>query len=520
MSSDPANILTPLDVFGSLVADRFPGEDLAEYRDRLAKIAEVLTARDGSDPRWITQREQELEGRIGRPVTLIPGGQDPLLRKTAYDSLFTWRRLETWHGAFRWATPGAAGSPVYFNDATAAGSGVGSSQDLVPYLDLDTGDVLLGSGYVLIDGQIWYIPTRLERFVQLLPDGTTETVILPFHIDSDHGHAISVVDESTLLMTASDHTHTVVFLDEKTWTVSTGGGHTHELVPIRSEGPCFIRCGDVVAPRLEDIDGHMAIPIPSMQMITVRTSDGMHEARVDPYSYYSQSFTIGDETHVHEVALVEGVLTALEAEGHTHTIALPTIPDNRFLVPLIVSYEGAAIDSRDQVNPYIAYLSIEEGWTVLSQPAGLGECLVVAFDTGRYHRLDRDLRAPQGYTLGLGPEEAASQVWITFAEGGIAGSTMRMRIRSEDRFSGGVPTTDVTATLSIGDSSFSQTVTTDDDAEGVFRFQLPDEEGTGVLSFYIDSTLVAEHAVTVFKDDPNAIIQGYGATPYGLDYGM
>lgn len=519
--STPVNILSPIDMIGSLIEDREPGETLADYRSRLVKVAEALGHADLSDPNWHAFREQELTARAGAPVRLIPGGDDRTLRKEAYGRLLTWRRLASWQGPFRWPEPAASGKAYRYNAAQGLGSGIAAAQDLAPYRVRNTDDVVVGPGYVLIEGLLYYIPARLERIVHLLPDGTTETVLLPFQIIAEHAHRIDIVDADSLSLVADDHTHTITRTVDDKWTM-TGGDHTHELVPVSTNGPAFLRTGSLVAARSADIDGSPSIPIPLLQQIVVQTEDGAHEALVDPYDYYSGVFTIGDNEHTHEVyrtSVDDFYLTAQATtdDAHTHRIRPPVVPDNRFLTPIMTQHEDDVFDARTQNNPYAAYLRVEDGWTVISNPAGFGEVLVIGFDVGQL--IDVPVETNQeGFILGIGPELPATQVHIPAISGGPAGSILRMTIRSEDKYTGAVGNTTVTARLELGTWVGNIDVLTDRFGEGLCSFTLPDPGPlTGVLSFTIDGNVVGEH--TFVATQVGAALSGYGATPWGLDYG-
>lgn len=519
--SAPANILTGLDLFGSLIDDRRDGELLSEYRSRLGTVASVLTKRDMSDPNWIAHRELELEGRTGKELRLIPGVQDRQLRAEAFGKLLTWKRLESWRGPFRWPEVGAAGRPYYYNDATAVGSGVASPLDLAPYKDFRTGNVFYGPGYCVADGAVWYVAAHLERIRMLLLAGTSETVVIPYQIIANHGHRIDIVDDNTLDFVGSDHTHRMVLNEDGTWT-QTSGPTAHELVPINTEGPCFIRCGDDNAARTEDIDNSQTIPIIEQQSMVVRTTDGRHEALVSPYDYFSGSFTIGDSSHVHKVSRVNPTdyyLTAAEAgpDNHTHLIVPASIPTNRFLTPYMTQYESEVYDSSDQTNPFIAYTRVEQGWTVISNPKGFGETLTLAFDTGTIIYPDQS-PIRNGYVNGYGPEEPASHAHIVYMSEAAAGANLKTVVRSEDRFSGGVPGTNLTMKINLGSWTASQTLSTGTNAEAAFYFTLPSSGPySGIISFYIEDVLTDEVAIRVGQFGTS--ISGYGATPYGLDFG-
>jgi hypothetical protein len=127
---NPRNLVTGLDLFGSLIAPREDGEDLPQYQKRVRKAAEAMTERDTASGSWREAREQELEGHLGETARLEPAPEDERLLRRAEEQLFTYDRLSGEEGPFRWPEQNAAGVPPLYNWTRPQGGGVAAPRSL------------------------------------------------------------------------------------------------------------------------------------------------------------------------------------------------------------------------------------------------------------------------------------------------------------------------------------------------------------------------------------------------------
>lgn len=477
------NILTPLDMIGSMVTPRFEGEPLSVYRNRVLQVAGVIAKRDGSERTWLEEREQELSGRTGYSVKLFPGANDPELLDQAEKSLFTYNSLADWEGLFTWPEKSVSGEFTLYNRVGPTGSGVASANDLRPVFDKDTGRYHLTPGYIIVDSCVWYIPADLKRLRFDLPDNTTQTVIIPYQIFTDHPHRIDIIDRQTLQLVADDHTHDIQLLEEG-WVfidyTDLGGGpaeHDHDMHKINADGGVFLAStkrnpevninayagqnGSTIQgiTRKTSIDGMLGVPILNLLGEEITTTDGLHTAWIDPYAYWSGDFTIGDSDHIHEV--INYAVQNAGLNNHSHVIPTPTPPMERLLVPVLVEDEEQVYEVISDNNPYIAQVKIDRGWTVIKNGQGLGESIIAAYDVGDL--IDIPVReTPKSYSIGIGPEVGASQVFVTLVSPEVVspGQNLDIKIRLEDQYTGGIPNGTVYANLYTINSSGLKTRTT------------------------------------------------------------
>lgn len=481
------NLLTPIDMLGSLIEPRREGEDLLSYRRRVLRVARVAYHRDMSDPEWLAYRTEELSARLGVDVELRPAYDDAELLAAASERLLTWDRVEE-RELLPAMRPMAAGRYTLYNMAPAVGSGVGSYLDLELFEDEER-RVVATPGMVVIEGQVWYIPARPVRLIFRLPPGTTETAVLPLWIHSDHGHRLVPLSPTRLLMEAEDHTHELLLRDG-IWRVE-GGPHSHEVRPVKVEGPAFLLAGEALPEigldleigtsqlrgvfRHEVIDGEMGVPVWNLSGVEVTTDDGKHTCMVDPYDYWSERFWIGDDTHLHLVVPSEDgtalLAQASTPDGHTHTLPRPTIPTQRMLWPL----EG----EQDAPHPFAVGVTYEHGFAVLRSRWGLGDQLTILYDRGRLLELPVS-RLRSGETLGIGPLEDASRVVVVSQR--VRSGAVDLVLRTEDRYTGGVPRRVVALELAHNEGVQLLGVWRSDD-RALVRLTLP--ELRGELRFYL-----------------------------------
>jgi hypothetical protein len=512
------NITTPIDMIGALITDRRPGEPLWSYRRRVLKVAGVLTKRDPSSSNWRQHREEELSGRTGYPVRLYEGQYDDELLETAQEQLLTYDRLDSWtDGPIRWPEYGASGNSTLYNRAAPIGNGVGSESDLVPALDRETGRYFCGSGFVVIDGQIWYIPAEISRLQMRLPEGTKKTVLLPYQIDSNHAHSIEIVSTTRVRMVGSDgHTH---LLEERGGIIrqirfrqgARYGRHDHALFPIETEGPAFISIGphrptindtaridsndfqtipDLT--RTDTTDGFLGIPVLNLRGVEVQTQDDAHKGWVSPYDYYQGVFSIGDYTHRHDVEWAEDgselVCRPAGIDSHSHRIDAPAVPESRIVVPVQEARPN-------EMHPFMVNVKEEKGWTVVESEYGLGPVLTLAFDVGEVREIPVSQPRPD-YVVGIGSRKPASHVHVleTRPEAARPDQVLEVLVRTEDEHTGGVPHQALFADVTYVSENGSKTTQTayavaaavsDFRAEAVVRIK-PTLVATDITTLQID----------------------------------
>jgi hypothetical protein len=558
------NFTTPLDLFGSLVTPRRDGESLADYRERVVAVAENLAHRDAASGEWASRRAAEIAGHTGYPTELVSGYRDAELVARAFGELLTYGRLDTWTGPFRWAEAGAPGEPPLYSRGHALRGGVASVADLAPSFDPTTGSYYATSGTVVspgADGGRYYVAGHFNTVSHRLLAGTTQTVLLPYQIGdgvtamgapvAGHGHRVEVVDRDTVRLVGPDHTHLARVDDFGVLQIdpSVGGTvHTHSARPVQPHtttllyaGPDDPVVGDedawgrtITGSGLGPIDG-TAASLFGPEGVTVTTVDGAHTSWVDPHSYWSGTFTIGDErgadgAHVHRVE--NWVVQPGGDDDHTHVLTggAPTVPQWRPLVPVLASYEGAdyatPVAATLAESPFVARVSVVDGWTVVENGHGLGDRLTMAYPADDSFELPTPAAAREGDVWGLGPDVPASRVVFTEVSADVSATGLRVGLRSEDAYTGGVSgqTVELVVVTSDTAEAASQTFVyegvTDDRAEATVTLSLGGLSGRGLVTVTarlldVDGVVVdtAERVVDLDAMRPGT----YG---YGVDYGV
>lgn len=497
------NLLTPIDLFGSLVTPRRPGEPLGPYRDRVLAVMGVVAHRDPSADDWVAARERELAGHTGHPVRLVDGSRDPQLLDEAEARLLTWDRLAAHDGPFVWPRPAPSGARTLYNAALPRGSGVATADDLAPRRDRTTGRLWLAPGHVVVDGEVWYVAARPRRLAVPLPPNTTRTAVLPVRLVGDHPHRFEVVDDRTVRAVGPDgHRHEVTLDDGAFAFRDVDGGHAHPLRSVDVDGPIFLAAGPP-DPELDHVglsatvsgagrreliagaglDAPVAVPVTSFAGVDVATADGEHAATVDPHDYWEGAYHLPGVTHGHDV--VGGVVQPGGPDGHTHTVVGPAAPAHRPLVPVVLS-EGEPAGA----HPYVGYLSYDRGFLVCENAHGLsgpgGGTLTVLFDAGHpsaaggpdagpaagpAHVPVPDLPVRRGETVGLGPALPATRVWVESVAGAEPGGLAEVRVRSEDAHTGAVPLQYVEA--SVAGTAVRAACRTGPDGRGALLLPVP-----------------------------------------------
>ena len=525
----PRNLVTALDLFGGLIAPREDGEPLDEYAERVRVAAEAMSERDtaAGDGAWREAREQELEGHLGTEVTLKAAGSDPGLLDRAEEQLFTYESLSEREGPFRWPETNASGPAALYNWTTPAKGGVAAPGSLA--MEERSGRIVHGPGYVWADGTLWYVPARPERAVFPLPSGTTETVIIPWQIESRHAHRLEIEDERRLRMVASDHEH-VIRRTREGWTQESGP-HTHDMTAISTRGPASMvtrtarprtaepaKTGDTI-PGVDGVNERLAWPARHPGPVQAQTDDGTHAHLVDPNDYWSGDFVFYGEDHRHNVEdwTVQMSDGTRRRDGHTHPLTKPSIPDYRPLWPLISRHEGTKL-REETGNPYVANLRIEDGWTVAYNEEGFSEELVLRYDTGDRREVPRP-EIGDGDAVGLGPDTGATSIAITEVIEAYVGPDLVFKVRAEDEWTGGVEGEQIHVTH---DQGGDVTVYTGEDGRALVRMPTPDSSSTGQnITYTITAEIIQDGSpVASTTEDIEVEFIGEVDSGYGYDYGM
>ena len=233
------NLRTGLDMLGYLVEPRREDEPLDEYRERLLQVGREVLNRSflsvsAEDRPWREARQEELRGRTGDPNLQILPHPDP----SVFDSTkFTYDELNTRERPFRWPLREARGEAPVFGEAEVQSGGVGSTESLS--LSVADDQLYIEPGYVLIQDRLYYVYGSSQSFLQHVPPGTEETVLLPWHISTTHAHIARIIDEDSIELEGVDgHKHEL----RKDGTQLNFQGphpHTHEITPVEPNGPAF-----------------------------------------------------------------------------------------------------------------------------------------------------------------------------------------------------------------------------------------------------------------------------------------
>jgi len=509
------NIITGIDLLGTLIADRETGEELDEYADRMGQVAEQLTTRNLAAPgdEWVRAREKELEGRLNAPTTLRHAPGDNELAERANEKLSPESLLG--EAPIRWPDYPASGDPPMFNWTYPENGGVASPGVLK--LQEDQGQVAVSAGFVSTPRGIGYVPADPVRLHFHLPPGTKKTVILPWQIVSDHPHRIEVIDETTLKFIASDHEHTATRTEEG---FGLDGPHDHKMFPADVSGPCFPRTrpgipttsqesfGETIPPDTKP-DGweHMPLPVPILDQVEAETDDGEHKTAVDPFDYWSGDFVFVGDNHVHRVV----DYTVREADGHSHPFTEPTPPADRGLIPHFNSIGGVRLAAPED-HAYALNLSIEEGWLVGSSPEPLSPLLELVFDRSSTFGLPR-LPGEAGDVIGIGPDLDPSRISLRHEGQAIAGSPTQIRLAVLDAEGALQPHEPVVLATNSGDRFERMT-----DSAGRADVFVTPPAGIGTLrvTAELKSDASVSNALEIGVFDEEGV--GYGMS-YGIDYG-
>lgn len=526
-----------MDMLGELIDPRHDDEPLYKYKDRLSEVADAMLQRDltpepGSES-WKKQREKELEGRVGETLTLIDGSGDTGLIEQADQKVLTYDNVEEREGPIRWPDLEPRGVRPRYGYAENPKGGVASPESL--RLREAARQVVADSGYVLADGILYYVPGRLNVITYSLPAGTEKTVLAPWQIQSEHPHRIVAEDESAVRLIGADgHEHRVALQKEGPAQIgydaaeSGRSNHSHLITPVDANGPVFAATtpevmytgqgytsenGKTSADGFLPVASGRAFPVPHLQAVEVTTDPDQtghaHTAKVSPHDYWSGSFLLPGDNHSHRVENWSVKKTA----GHAHTLPEPDVPEARALVPRLVSYEGDRMFEHSQ-SPHVLNISIEDGWTVAEVPGGFSGQLVLGFETGRALSVPVPDTDSDRTTIGVGPKEAASQLYVEILQA-RAGFDIVLRVRAEDSYTGGVPNHRVCAKWTMGGSDRSVEAYTDETGETLLH--VPTEEGTTSYDVEVCGDNGLSQMVHVELDylgEPG----GYGID-YGIDYG-
>lgn len=526
-----ANLNTPADLLGALIDPRKEHEPLYQYRERLSKVAEVMAQRslfdqEGEDE-WVDAREQELSGRMGQEVRLRDGSKDDQLVREAEESLITWDNVEDHDGPFRWPAMEPRGRAPTYNSGGAATGGVAMPGDNLTFSE---DRFAVTPGYALVGEELWYISANIEVLEFRVPEDTTQTVLVPWAIETTHPHRIVVESETEVVMIGADgHEHMIgVSSGNPTQTGYDEAGsdrseHVHSIEKRDIEGPVFPQTrspaptshtggGTLNTKGVSSVAANRPVKVPHLAARTVRTNHDStghrHEVLVDPHRYWSGDFHLPGHGHSHQVTdwVVE------TADEHDHTIPQPSIPDARSLIPRLTNYEGQQL-LPDSPSPYVINMHVEKGWTVANIPAGSAGQLLVGYEPGGFRKMDeRLLSESTNRLLGIGPNDPASQIH-TEVEDSFPGTPFVLHVRAEDKHTGGVPATDVTVTWDGGGRSLTQRTNRHGEAE----FNIPTVEGQLEYELTITTPNGTTKSITVDLD-PIELLDGYGID-YGRDYG-
>jgi hypothetical protein len=192
-----------------------------------------------SEPSWREAREKELEGRVGDTVKLVDGSEDTDLIEEADSRALTWDNILDRSGAIHWPAVEPRGKSARYGAGEAASGGVASPESLRPMED----SLRLEPGYVIVEEELWYMPGDLDVLSLQVPSGTEETVIVPWHIESQHAHRIETKNEDEVRLVGADGHEHVIHADGETGpeqvSYSEAGSERARATPIRwAAGSC------------------------------------------------------------------------------------------------------------------------------------------------------------------------------------------------------------------------------------------------------------------------------------------
>lgn len=522
----PQNIQTPLDYFGALIDPRQEGEELYAYKKRLAQVAEAMLERDltpnENKPSWLQAREDELEGRVGERVELEAGGDDPELIEKGESQNLSYENLEDREGPFRWPQQTLRGERPYYGWGKSKKGGVSTPGSLL--LHQRTGGVYMQPGYIDSEEGFYYVGAQLKSTVLHLPPGTEKTVLVPWDIESDHPHKITVVDENTVALEGSDHTHHVNYLGEQLGFMGSGT-HTHDITrhdysgamfPVTTSSNANTALGTSTGTQTASggfAGNRFAIPTVSLRPVTVEIDE--HKTVVSPHDFWRGTFSLVAEDHSHQVTDWE----VEEVFGHTHAISRPIPPATRPLVPRLSNYEGQQLLSSIQ-SPYVLDLQIENGWVVGRVDGGFSEELRLFYETGElrevpYEQFLRQHTEDTALQIGITPALEPAHIHTEVVKAAPQREVV-LRVRVEDKHTGGIAGEEVTATW---DNNSGQAVqmTHRVDCCGAAVFRIPVDSQASILISL--SSGEVNTAVDVPLQDSQDITGSYGFN-YGMSYGM
>jgi hypothetical protein len=516
-------------MLGGLIDPRREEETLAEYKGRLSTVAEEVLNRDLSpeEGSWRADREKELEGRLGTSVSLISGEDDDQLRDQAEGNLITYDNIGDRTGSFRWPELQPQGEQPRYGYGKTSGGGVATSAVLEP---ISEGRLKGEPGYVVAEGAVHYVPADLNTTNFYLPPGTDKTVLPPWHIQSSQAHRIEVVSANSLRLVGEDgHEHVVRRGGTQESYDPAGSGrpeHTHAVKQIDASGPAFAQTrphnpttaearktgnATVDAKAFVSIGPGRTFPVPSLHAQVVQTDSDdtghVHEVKVSPHDYWSGTFPLPGEDHNHRVE--DWSVTA--ADGHTHTITQPTVPNSRALVPRLVAYEGERLKPSTD-SPYALNMEMQQGWIVASCPGGFSQQIVLGFETGGKAHIP----SPESRDgiVGLGPKVGADHFFLSTIRARV-GSDLRVAARLEDTYTGGVPNEKVTARWNLS-ASTPPSIDFYTDKDGVADVRIPTDANQ--TSYTVEFSAAGVTRTQTFELESFGEVGGYGID-YGLDYG-
>ena len=241
-------------------------------------------------------------------VKLVDGPEDTDLIEEADSRALTSGNISDRSGSIRWPAVEPRGKSARYGAGQAAGSGVASPESLRPMED----SLRLQPGYVLIEQELWQVPGDLDAGSLQVPSGTEKTVIVPWHIESQHLRRIETKSEDEVRLVGADGHEHVIYADgaaepEQVSYNEAGSGrseHTHEIEQVNVEGPVFAQTRSAVPTSragggtLNVTAGSTIAPgrparVPNLHAQTVTTdpdSTGhQHEVLLSPHEYWPKA---------------------------------------------------------------------------------------------------------------------------------------------------------------------------------------------------------------------------------------
>jgi len=376
------------------------------------------------------------------------------------------------------------------------------------------------------------MPGDLDVLSLQVPSGTTETVIVPWHIESQHPHRIEIKSEEEVRLVGADGHEHVVYADgdappEQVSYSPAGSGraeHAHSIEQVNVEGPVFaqtrphaptsntgggtlnVTAGSSIAP------GRPA-QVPNLHTETAQTepdSTGhQHEVLVSPHEYWSGDFILPGEGHTHQV----DDWVVQEAGGHQHVIDKPPIPENRALIPRLTRYEGKQLLEESE-SPFVMNVHIEDGWTVASVPEGLSGQLLLGVETGGVVDPPTEALedANEPVTLGLGPDAGCDAMRMNVGQA-RTGAPILLHVRAEDKYSGGLEKEEITLTWDGGSRSLKRY--TNERGWAIFEVPLKDGKTDYTVTATAAGGCSLQRTITI---DALEELDGYGVE-WGIEYG-